>query len=73
MRLAAQLTTDAVVVEFVAPQDSMFMRLLRGREELHRDLTAESFENACHREFEIVRSSRLPGAHRSLYLLRKRK
>jgi SAM-dependent methyltransferase len=72
MSMAAQLTTNLVIVEFIEPGDSMFRQLLRGREHLHRDLTVEQFEQACRREFEVVRSMRLPGAHRSIYLLRKR-
>src|SRR5271157_3420691 len=38
---AAELTKDLLVIEFVSPQDSMFRRLVRGREQLHRDLTPE--------------------------------
>ena len=37
--LAAELTTNILVIEFVAPDDTMFQRLTRGREELHKDLT----------------------------------
>jgi SAM-dependent methyltransferase len=72
MSVAAQLTTNLVIVEFIEPEDSMFRQLTRGREHLHRDLTVAQFEQVCRREFEIVRSTRLPGAHRSLYLLQKR-
>jgi SAM-dependent methyltransferase len=53
--LAAELTRDLLVIEFIGPEDSMFRRLLRGREELHRDFTIQSFE----------------AASRWLYLLRK--
>jgi hypothetical protein len=49
----------------------MFRRLVRGREELHASLTPEVFETACRRRFEILRSERLEGAQRWLYLLRK--
>ena len=34
--LAAELTTNLLIIEYVAPDDSMFRRLTRGREELHR-------------------------------------
>src|ERR1039457_4068764 len=53
--LAAELTTKLLVIEFVAPDDSMFQRLTRGREELHKDLTAELFETAAGRHFEQLR------------------
>ena len=70
--LAAELTTNLLVIEFVAPDDSMFQRLTRGREELHKDLTPELFENQCCRHFEIVRMQHVEGTTRRLYLLRKR-
>ncbi len=71
--LAAALTRDLAVVEYVAPQDPMFRRLLRGREELHRGLTRDVFEAAWRRRFEIVRSQSLPETTRVLYLLRTRR
>ena len=70
--LAAALTRDLAVVEYVAPQDPMFRRLLRGREELHRGLTQAGFEAAWRRRFGIVRSQSLPETTRALYLLRTR-
>src|SRR4029077_13243294 len=42
--LAAELTTDILIIEFISPDDSMFRRLTRGREELHRELTRDLFE-----------------------------
>ena len=72
LELAAELTRDALMIEFIEPQDSMFRRLTRGREELHKDLTVQSFEHACLQRFHIVRSERIPGAARTLYLLRKK-
>ncbi|MCX6626807.1 MAG: methyltransferase domain-containing protein [Candidatus Solibacter sp.] len=70
--LAAELTTNLLVIEFVAPDDSMFRRLTRGREELHQDLTPELFETLAGRHFEIVRMQYVEGTTRRLYLLRKR-
>ena len=70
--LAADLTTNLLIIEFVAPDDSMFQRLTRGREELHKDLTPELFETLCRRHFDIVRMQYVEGAKRRLYLLRKR-
>lgn len=71
LALAAELSTNLVVAEYVDPQDSMFRRLTRGREHLHRDLNQQVFENACRAHFEIVRSQQLEGTHRRLYLLRR--
>ncbi len=71
LALAAELSTKLVVAEYVDPQDSMFHRLTRGREHLHRDLNQQVFEDACRAHFEIVRSQQIEGTHRRLYLLRR--
>lgn len=73
LRLAAELTTDLAVIEFIEPQDSMFRRLTRGRDELHKDLTREVFETQAQQYFEVVRSQNLSGTYRWLYLLRRRR
>lgn len=70
---AAELTTGSLLIELVLPDDSMFRRLARGREELHRDLTVEVFEASCHRYFETVRSQQVEGASRRLYWMKRRK
>jgi 2-polyprenyl-3-methyl-5-hydroxy-6-metoxy-1,4-benzoquinol methylase len=69
--LASELTTDLLIIEFVDPKDEMFQTIARGREHLHAALTAEIFEAACRRRFQIVRTKQLDGVHRKLYLLRK--
>ena len=68
--LAADLTTDLAVIEFVGTDDPMFQRLLRGRDALYEHLTPEVFEAAARKRFRIVRSEQLPGSRR-LYLLQK--
>jgi hypothetical protein len=70
--LAADLTRDLLIIEFIAPEDSMFRRLTRGREELHKDLTQSVFEACCARRFETVRCQHTEGSARWLYVLRKR-
>jgi hypothetical protein len=70
--MAAELTRDHLVVEFIAPEDPMFRRIVRGREHLHAGLTPAVFEAACRRHFEIVRSYHHHDSHRWLYALRKR-
>ena len=72
LKLAAELTKDLLVVEFVSPEDAMFQRIVRGREDLHQGLTHAVFEAACLPHFEIVRVQHLEGATRWLYSLRKR-
>jgi SAM-dependent methyltransferase len=70
--LAVELTTDILIIEFISPEDSMFRRLTRGRDELYKDLNPITFEGLCTRHFEIVRKQHLEGSTRWLYLLRKR-
>jgi SAM-dependent methyltransferase len=70
LELAADLTRDAAVIEYVDPSDVMFRRLTRGRDALHADLTRASFEQAAARHFQIVRS--LEQGTRTLYFLRKK-
>ena len=72
LSLAAELTTDLLAIEFISPEDSMFKRLTRGREELHKDLTRELFEELCRQRFDIVRFQHLEGTARWLYLMRRR-
>jgi SAM-dependent methyltransferase len=73
LELASELTTGILIVEYVGPADSMFRRLTRGRDELHKDLTTELFEMFCRRHFEIVRAQHVEGTDRTLYLLKKRR
>jgi 2-polyprenyl-3-methyl-5-hydroxy-6-metoxy-1,4-benzoquinol methylase len=72
LRLAADLTTSWLVIEFVEPQDEMFRRLTRGRDSLHAGLDAVAFERACAVYFEIVRSLSLPGTKRRMYCLKRK-
>jgi hypothetical protein len=70
--LAAELTTEWLLIEFVAPEDPMFRLLTRGRERLHEGLTHEIFETHCQRRFDVVRSQQLHQTERRVYLLRKK-
>ncbi len=72
VEMAAELTTRLAVIEFIGPADSMFRRLVRGREHLHKDLCPEQFEAACARHFEVVERQHIEGTDRWLYLLNKR-
>jgi SAM-dependent methyltransferase len=73
LALASEVTTNILVIEFIAPDDSMFQRLTRGRDELHRGLTPELFESVLRKhQFETVRMLHVEGTKRWLYLLKKR-
>jgi 2-polyprenyl-3-methyl-5-hydroxy-6-metoxy-1,4-benzoquinol methylase len=68
--LAAQVTSDLLIIEFVAPDDPMFRRLARGRDHLFQDLTNETFRGACLKRFQIVRARQLARTSRWIYLLK---
>ena len=72
MGLAAELTTSALVIEFVAPDDPMFQRITRGNDHLYYNVTKEFFEKISGRFFDIVRSERLDQTNRWLYLMKKK-
>ena len=52
--LAARLTTDLLVVEYVDPADRQFGLLARGRESLHTDLNIAGFEAEARTRFNIL-------------------
>jgi SAM-dependent methyltransferase len=67
--MARRLTRRWLIVEYVAPTDSMFTRLTRGRDYLHQDLNQNVFEAVAQRYFRILRSEQIPGADRRLYVM----
>jgi SAM-dependent methyltransferase len=72
LALAAELTRGYLLIEFVAPSDPMFVRIVRGREALHRGLTRAVFEAAAAVHFDLVKAQPLDGLDRCLYLYRLR-
>ena len=70
--LAAGLSRDAVVVEYVGPGDTQFRRLCRGREHLFTGYGQAAWEQAWNREFLLEERLELPGAGRLLYWFRRR-
>jgi SAM-dependent methyltransferase len=71
LRLASELTSSLLIIEFVPPDDEMFRHLTRGRDHLHAGLNQEAFEKACIPYYEIITSVALPGTKRRLYALKK--
>jgi 2-polyprenyl-3-methyl-5-hydroxy-6-metoxy-1,4-benzoquinol methylase len=69
--LVADLTTDYLIIEFVPPEDPMFRRIARGRDELFESFDQRAFEKISERKFTIVQSQQLAQTGRRLYLLRK--
>ena len=72
LALAGEMSREYVLIEFVAPQDPMFQRIARGREELYSYMTNVWFEAVAAPRFDLVRSTRIDGLHRWLYLFRRR-
>jgi SAM-dependent methyltransferase len=72
LELAAELTTDLLIIELVAPQDSMFKRISRGREHLFEGLDHKVFEAIAARHFDIVKVQHVEGTARWLYAMKKR-
>ena len=70
--LTAELTRDVLIVEYIAPQDDLFRRILRGRDDLHRDLNRERFEDVFLRLFDMVETTEVMEGRRWLYVLRKK-
>jgi SAM-dependent methyltransferase len=70
--LAAELTTDLVIVEWVGQRDPMFQALLRGRHALYEQINEANFQAALVRRFELVWREPLEKTERTLYVLRKR-
>ncbi len=68
--LAAGLTTDLLVLEFVAADDSQFLKIARGREGLHRDWSPATFEYAVQQRFDILEQCAVSSTRR-VYTLRK--
>ena len=72
LSLAAELSRDYVLIEYVAPQDPMFQKIVRGRDRLYAHLTQDYFESTAQRRFELLEREQLNGLHRWLYLFRRR-
>jgi SAM-dependent methyltransferase len=71
LQVAAEITKDHLLLEYVSPEDPMFQRLARGRDALYAHLTREHFEERCRRYFRIVSQQPLEGTYRTLYALRR--
>jgi hypothetical protein len=61
------------VIEFVPKSDSKVRTLLATREDVFPDYHEEGFRAAFAPWFETLRSERIPGSERTLYLMRARK
>ena len=68
----AEIVTQGVIVEFVPPEDPMFIKLSRNKEHLIPRLQQPEFELAFSPWFHLVRRVQLPASSRWLYFLRRK-
>jgi SAM-dependent methyltransferase len=69
--LASLLTSDLLVIELIFPDDIMFRKLARGRDNLYTWLTKDVFEQECRKRFQILDSKQYVNKNRILYVMRK--
>lgn len=72
LKLAGQLTSRLLIIEYVDPADEMFRTLSRGRGRLFEYLTPHYFEAGASQYFNILNSADLAGSHRRLYILQRK-
>lgn len=70
--LAARLSTNHVLLEWVEPEDDHFRHIAGPNLPLYDGMDAHFFERAALVQFEIMECTPLKGAHRCLYLLKRR-
>ena len=73
LTLADELSRDYVLIEYVAPADPIFQRIVRGRDALYSHMSPAWFEAEALSRFELVRCTRIDGLNRWLYLFRRRR
>jgi hypothetical protein len=71
LQLAAELTTDMLIIEFVPPDDSMFRLITRGNDRLYEYLNRELFEDLSSKYFVIERTEQVGDSGRRLYQMRR--
>lgn len=72
LEVAAQITRDFLVLEYIDPEDPMFKKIARGRDHLHTDFSLPFFEESCGRFFETVRIYPTSNSLRRVYILCKK-
>jgi SAM-dependent methyltransferase len=70
--LFCDLTRDALVLEFVPPEDPMFQRLTRFRLDSYESMRLERCLEVFGARFDLVRREPVPGSPRTLLLFRRR-
>ncbi|GAB6166719.1 nodulation protein NoeA [Thermostilla marina] len=71
--LFADLTEDYLLLEFVPPDDDMFQRLTRFRDNLYTDMTLADCRRTYAARFDILEEFPVPDSKRVLLWMRKRR
>jgi len=72
LKLAWELTTNQLVIEWVAADDPLFHLITRGNDHLYEYLTREFFEAVSLKYFQIERVEQMGNQQRWLYQMRRR-
>ncbi|TLU61486.1 class I SAM-dependent methyltransferase [Thalassotalea litorea] len=67
----ATMTKRYLIIEFVDKKDSQVQRMLSTRKDIFIDYNISTFEKAIHNHFDVVKSAKIEGSHRNIYLLKK--
>lgn len=70
-KLLKDLTTNLLIVEFIAPDDPLFRLVTRGNHALYEYLSTDIFEAAFSEFFTVERKERIGTSARWLYQLRR--
>jgi SAM-dependent methyltransferase len=70
LSLAGSLSRKWLIIEYVAKDDPMFLKICRGREDLYEWFDQSTFEAECLKNFEIIRQTEDEDTTRILYLLK---
>jgi SAM-dependent methyltransferase len=69
--IANLLTKDGLIIEYIDPQDPMFKKIVRGRENLHQDISINNFKKTFEVFFNIIKEQKI-NASRSIFFMRKK-
>lgn len=72
VQLMARITTRHLIIEFVPKSDPRAQLLLQSREDIFTDYTQANFEAVLQSYFTIVRTEKINGSNRMLYLAKRK-
>ncbi len=67
-----QMITKTVIIEFVSKEDEKVQQLLQNRKDIFSNYTEAEFTKAFGKYFDVTREIKIPGTHRTMYLLNRK-